>query len=96
MPANRAILHAYDRHGDVVKRRTTDLHRYWDDTWDLLDDASARRAAGVRRMSGLLYGSRGALLEVWENRYDARGRLIANEAWHFDERGKLEQRTRSS
>jgi hypothetical protein len=93
MPDNRAILHAYDRHGHVVKRRTMDLHRYWDAPWDLLDDLSARRAAGVRRMSGLLYGSRGALLQVWENRYDARGRLVSTDAWHFDERGKLQQRT---
>ncbi len=92
MPTNRAILHAYDRHGRVVKRRTMDLHRYWDVTWPLLDDDSARKSAGVRRMSGLLYGSRGALIQVWENRYDARGRLVADDAWHFDERGKLERR----
>jgi hypothetical protein len=34
MPMNRAILHAYDGRGEVIKRRTMDLHRYWDGSWE--------------------------------------------------------------
>jgi len=95
MPTNRAILHAYDGRGRVVKRRTMDLHRYWEGTWELLDDDSARKSSRVRRTTGLLYGSGGALIQVWENRYDARGRLVGDDAWHFDTRGKLEQRVKT-
>ena len=96
MPTSRAVLHAHDTDGAVVKRRTMDLHRYWGRTWALLDDGSARREAGVRRISGLLYGARGAVVQVFENRYDARGKLVVSEAWHFDDRGRLERRTKSA
>lgn len=93
MPKDRAILHAYDRHDEVLRRRTTSLHRYWDGAWALLDDPSARKAAGVRRLSAVLYGTRGEVVQVWDNRYDARGKLVRGEAWHFDARGRVTART---
>jgi len=79
-----ALLRGFDAKNGVVFETQLDLHEYWDELHPAIDEALFRSQRGIRKLSGTLYGSKGNLLQEFENAYDSSGELIGSYARHED------------
>jgi hypothetical protein len=81
---DKAVLTGFNAGGTLIFEQTLDLSDYWDESHPAVDEERFRRDKSIRKLVGALYGSKGQLLQEFENTYDETGKLETSLARHED------------
>jgi hypothetical protein len=81
---SKALLAAFNSGGALVFAETLDLSDYWDESHPVIDEDRFRRDRKIRKLVGTLYGSKGQVLQEFENTYRETGALKSSYARHED------------
>lgn len=74
---NEAVLTAFNDRGDLVFEKTFNIRDYWDGSHPVIDEDGFRQVWRIRKLVGVLVGPEGAVIQEFENRYDASGAIVS-------------------
>ena len=73
-PRSRVSLVAYSADGTVIEKTVISYEAYYDGTTPVVDSNEFRFQRGVRRLTGEIYNSKGAVQQRFDNTYDEEGK----------------------
>jgi hypothetical protein len=83
-PSSVAVVKGFDENNQVVIEASMPLDEYYDQPQELIDSSAFRKKARVRRVEGVLYGTRGKVTQRFSNTYSAEGKYLHGRIEHED------------
>ena len=76
------LLTGYSFNGEVAFEEKIELHEYYDESHHVIDESSFRKERKIRKLIGKIYGTKGELIQEFENIYKENGSYERGMAKH--------------